>query len=90
MSTETLQKTKEEVDELLAEAEGVLDEMSNTLSTVEVKISNKSPAIVKAVAALFGPEYIRADGSTVITYKMFNQVNKMLRNAGKLKVKEYV
>ena len=41
MSTETLTKTKEEVDALLAEAEGVLDEMSNTLSTVEVKVSNK-------------------------------------------------
>ena len=49
MSTETLTKTKEEVDALLAEAEGVLDEMSNTLSTVEVKVSNKSPTIIKAI-----------------------------------------
>ena len=51
MSTETLTKTKEEVDALLAEAEGVLDEMSNTLSTVEVKVSNKSPTIIKAISA---------------------------------------
>lgn len=90
MSTETLIKTKEEVNALLEEAEGVLDEMSNTLSTVEVRVTNKSPDIIKAIASLFGKDQVRADGSAVITYSMFNQVNKMLRSAGKLKVKEYV
>lgn len=90
MSTETLTKSKEEVDSLIAQADGVLDEISNTLSTVEVNIPKTSPTIIQAISAIFGANYIKSDGSAVITYKMFNQVNTLLRQAGKLKVKEYV
>lgn len=90
MAVAKLNKTKEEIEALLKETEDVLDEMSDTLSSVEVKVSKNSPDILKAIKEVFGANYIRADGSSVITYKMFSQVNKILRNAGKLKVKEYI
>lgn len=82
--------SKEEIEELLQKTEGVLSELDGTLSTVEVQITKKTPAVIKAIAALFGEAYIRADGSATITYKMFQQVNKMLRLTGKVKVQEYV
>lgn len=83
-------KTQEEINDLLSETDNVLSELHQDLNTVEVRVPKSSPQVIKAIAALFGQEYVRSDGSAVITYEMFSQVNTVLRKAGKLKVKEYV
>ena len=90
MSFEKIEKSKEEIESILKETEGVLNELDNTLSTVEVVITKKSPKVIQAISALFGPNFIRSDGTAVITYKMYQQVNKMLRVSGKAKVQEYL
>lgn len=90
MSFSEIVKSKEEIKDLLKETEGVLDELESTLSTVEVVITQKSPKVIQAISMLFGNSFIRSDGSAVITYKMYKQVNKMLRIAGKAKVQEYL
>lgn len=82
--------SKKEIEELLAETEGVLNEVDNMLSTVEVVVTNKTPKVLQAISMLFQGNFIRSDGSAVITYKMFQQVNKMLRESGKVKIQEYV
>lgn len=83
-------KSKEGLAAILKETEGVLDELDNTLSTVEVVVTQKSPKVIQAISMLFGNSFIRSDGSAVITYKMYQQVNKMLRISGKAKVQEYL
>lgn len=90
MSFTKTEKSKEELEAILKETEGVLNELDNTLSTVEVVITQKSPKVIQAISKLFGPEFIRSDGSAIITYKMYQQVNKMLRISGKAKVQEYL
>lgn len=90
MGVQVLNKTKEEVEQLFKETDGVLDELSNTLSTISVTVGKGSPKVIQAIEALFGKQAIRSDGSAVITYSMYRQVNSLLRQAGKLKVKEYV
>lgn len=90
MSFTRIDKSKEEIEAILKETDGVLNELENTLSTVEVVITQKSPKVIQAISKLFGPEFIRSDGSAVITYKMYKQVNKMLRISGKAKVQEYL
>lgn len=90
MSFEKIEKSKEEIQAILQETEGVLNELNNTLSTVEVVVTKKTPKVIQAISALFGPEFIRSDGTAVITYKMYQQVNKLLRTSGKVKVQEYL
>ena len=90
MSFEKTEKSKEEIESILKETEGVLDELNNTLSTVEVVVTQKTPKVIQAISRLFGDSFIRSDGSAVITYKMYQQVNKMLRISGKAKVQEYL
>lgn len=82
--------SKKEVEDIMAETEGVLNELDNMLSTVEVVVTKKSPKVIQAISKLFGGGFIRSDGSAVITYKMFQQVNKMLRESGKAKIQEYL
>lgn len=88
MAVEVLPKSKEEIEALFKETDGVLDELSNTLSTVSVTVTKSSPKVIQAISKLFGPQSIRSDGSAVITYNMYTQVNKLLRDIGQLKVKE--
>ena len=90
MSFTKTEKSKEELEAILKETEGVLNELDNTLSTVEVVITQNSPKVIQAISKLFGGSFIRSDGTAVITYKMYQQVNKMLRISGKAKVQEYL
>lgn len=82
--------SKEELEKILQEKDTVLRELDHTLSTVEVVVTKETPNVIKAIHELFGDEYIRSDGSATITYRMFKQVNKMLRVSGKAKVQEYL
>lgn len=83
-------RTREEVTGLLEETNEALVDLKSRLSNVEVVVPNTSVQVIKAISMLFGPSYIKSDGSSVITYEMFNKVSQSLREAGKLKVKEYV
>lgn len=90
MATQVVDIQKEDLDKIIKETEGVLDELGEMLSTVEVKVTSKSPDVIKAISSLFGASKIRSDGSAIITYKMYKEVNKMLRVAGSAKVGSYL
>lgn len=90
MAVESLEKTKEEITEILKKAEEVSEESDSMLSNIFIKIPSTSTKVIQAIVYVFGKSYIKADGSSIITYEMFKNVNQTLRKAGKVKVGEYV
>lgn len=85
-----LNTTVEEYKSIVEEAENVLADINKDLSTVSVNIKASSVEVIKAILMLFGKDYINSDGSSKITYEMYKQVNSMLRDAGKMKLQEYL
>lgn len=90
MTEETTPIDKSEYDKLIKEAESVLDSLSNRLSTVTVLVSKSSPDVLNAIKKVFGNKYIKADGTSEITFDMFKQLTESLRRVGESKVEEYL
>lgn len=81
---------KPEYDELMKEAEQVLVSLSSRLSNVSVKVGKESGEILHAITRLFGPQYIKSDGTSEITFEMFKQLTDSIRKIGESKVEEYI
>jgi len=90
VSVEETRLSEEEIEELLKTSDGVLDELTNEVKHVSVRIDSSSTDIITAVVNIFGKEYINSDGSTFITHEMYDNVLDILRSAGSLKVGEYL
>lgn len=88
MSTEYV--SEEEIKKLIQEADGVLDELNNEIKHVTVKIPAKASDVIIAIKQIFGDSYINSDGSSQITYTMYSRVIDILKQAGELKVQEYL
>lgn len=86
----TLRVTEDEYKNVLNRADEALSELNSNLSNVSVTISSTSTDIITAIKMLFGTTAIQPDGSAIITYTMFNKVILNLRQAGALKVGEYL
>lgn len=89
-STETAPIDKSEYDNLIKEAESVLDSLSGRLSMVTVLVSKSSPDVLNAIKKVFGDKYIKSDGTSEITFDMFKQLTDSLRRVGESKVEEYL
>lgn len=85
-----LDVTTEEYTEVMASAKDAIDDLTNQLSNVSVNIGKNSTDILTAIKHIFGPNYINTNGTSTITYEMYDKVTKSLRTAGKLKVGEYL
>lgn len=81
---------KPQYDELMQEAEQVLVSLSSRLSNVSVKVGKESGEILHAITRLFGPKYIKSDGTSEITFEMFKQLTDSIRKIGEAKVEEYI
>lgn len=88
MSTEYV--TDEQIKQIIEESEVVLNELSNELSHLSVRIGPTSPDIINAIKNVFGTQHIRHDGSAYITYNMYSKVIELLGQTGKYKVQEYL
>ena len=82
--------TESEYTSLMTHADDVINKLEAKLSNVSVKISAASDSVVEAVKVIFGEQYIKQDGSTEITFDMYKQLVKSLKDVGKMKVEEYV
>ena len=85
-----LQVTQKEYDELMASANEAIGELGKDLSNLSVNVGKSSSDVLTAIKYIFGPQYIQANGTSVITYEMFSKVADSLRTSGKLKVSEYI
>lgn len=85
-----LDVTKEEYDSVMASAADAINELTRDVSSINVTVGANSTDVLTAIKFIFGPSYINANGTAVITYEMFDKVAQSLRTAGKLKVGEYL
>lgn len=90
MAVEVLEKTQEEISEILEEAKQVSSELDESLTNIIVNVPKTSTKIIEAISFLFGKEYIKQDGSSAITYAMYKEINNTLRKLGKIKSGESV
>ena len=88
--TERAPIDKGEYDKLISDAEEVLVSLSNRLSTVTVIVGKSSTEVLNAIKKVFGPKYIKADGTSEITFDMFKQLTDSLKRVGENKVEEYL
>lgn len=86
----SLDVTTEEYNEVMASAQDAIDELTSQLSNVSVNIGKNSTDILTAIKHIFGSNYINSNGTSTITYEMYDKVAKSLKTAGKLKVGEYL
>ena len=81
---------KPEYDELMKDAEAVLASLSERLNMVTVAVSANSADVIVAIRKIFGTKYIKPDGSSEITFDMFQLLTESLRKVGEAKVDEYI
>ena len=81
---------KPEYDKLIKDAEAVLVSLSERLNMVTVSVNKNSVDVITAIQKVFGPKYIKSDGSSEITFDMFKQLTDSLRRVGEAKVSEYI
>lgn len=81
---------KPEYDKLMKDAEAVLASLSERLNMVTVAVSANSADVIVAIRKIFGTKYIKPDGSSEITFDMFQQLTESLRKVGEAKVDEYI
>lgn len=82
--------TKQDYDELITQAEQVLVSLSDRLSNVSVQVGKGSTDVLVAIKMIFGNKYIKPDGSSEITFDMFQQLTTALKKMGVDKVQEYL
>ena len=81
---------KPEYDKLIKDAEAVLVSLSERLNMVTVSVNASSADVIVAIRKIFGVKYIKSDGSSEITFDMFQQLTESLRKVGEAKVDEYI
>ena len=90
MTDEVIMFSNREYTELLQKADETIIELETKLNGVSIKVGASSTKVIEAVKAVFGPSYIKQDGSTELTFEMYKKVSEALREIGKLKVQEYL
>ena len=53
-------------------------------------MGKSSTEVLNAIKKVFGPKYIKADGTSEITFDMFKQLTDSLKRVGENKVEEYL
>lgn len=79
----------EDLAELVAEGQRHLEALDVTLGDIKVPVRKQNPAVLEAIQNLLGPQYINDNGESFVTFEMFTQCMKILKNVGRATAAEF-
>lgn len=86
---ETTEVSVESLADLVAAGQKYLAELDVVLADIKVPVRKANPAVLEAIQNLLGPEYINSAGEGYITFEMFTQCMKILKNVGRVTAAEF-
>lgn len=79
----------EDLAELVAEGQRHLEALDVTLGDIKVPVRKQNPAVLEAIQNLLGPQYINDNDESFVTFEMFTQCMKILKNVGRATAAEF-
>lgn len=79
----------EDLSELVAEGQRYLKELDVTLGDIKVPVRKQNPEVLEAIQNLLGTQYINDIGESFVTFEMFTECMKILKNVGRATAAEF-
>lgn len=79
----------EDLSELVAEGQRYLKELDVTLGDIKVPVRKQNPEVLEAIQNLLGTQYINDSGESFVTFEMFTECMKILKNVGRATAAEF-
>ena len=79
----------EDLADLVAEGQRHLEALDVTLGVIKVPVRKQNPAVLEAIQNLLGPQYINDNGESFVTFEMFTECMKILKNVGRATAAEF-
>lgn len=79
----------EDLADLVAAGQKYLTQLDETLSDIKVPVRKQNPAVLEAIQNLLGPEHINDQGESFVTFAMFTECMKILKNVGRVTAAEF-